>query len=265
MSRGSTINAGLVGLLASAGYTQVPVQRQPVVGILSTGDEVTRGNNASIYSLEMGKIRDANGPMLAAALGARGFGVKIVDLGRVKDSRADLRDAISSAIHRDDIDVVITTGGVSMGAKDLTKELLENLGTVHFGRLRMKPGKPTTFASVMVEHQTEGGIPASRKKVVFSLPGNPVSALVTCNLLVVPALRRLAGVAASLCHSPRIVVELAHDFPLDPVRNAYHRVRLAWDVAKNRYRVGACNAGQFGELHFTITWLFVAVRDDSRL
>ena len=104
---------------------------------------------------------------------------------------------------------------------------------MHFGRLRMKPGMPTTFATVEVPGiaAPTGGAPAStvaadsaassprRRKVVFALPGNPVSALVTCTLLVVPAMRRLSGLPSTLCHSQRLVVELAHDFPLDPVRN----------------------------------------------
>ena len=81
-------------------------------------------------------------------------------------------------------DILLTSGGVSMGELDLVKPLLEHAGTVHFGRVRMKPGKPVTFATADVE----GG-----RRLVFGLPGNPVSSLVTFYLFVVPALRKMAG------------------------------------------------------------------------
>jgi len=78
------------------------------------------------------------------------------------------------------VDILVTTGGVSMGERDLVKPYLENQGSVHFGRLNMKPGKPTTFATL-------GG------KLVFALPGNPVSCFVTCHLFVIPAAKILSG------------------------------------------------------------------------
>lgn len=100
-------------------------------------------------------------------------------------------------------DVLVTTGGTSMGASDLLKPVLErNLnGTIHFGRVAMKPGKPTTFASV----PSAGG---GRDKLVFGLPGNPASALVTFYLFVLPALRRLGGWRPEAAELPRIPVEV---------------------------------------------------------
>ncbi|KDN48076.1 hypothetical protein RSAG8_03092, partial [Rhizoctonia solani AG-8 WAC10335] len=112
------------------------------------------------------------------------------------------------------------TWGTSMGASDLLKPLLErNLkGTIHFGRVAMKPGKPTTFASVP---SANGG----REKLVFGLPGNPASALVTFYLFVFPALRRLGGWTPEAAELPRVPVELTESLPLDP-RPEFHRVHV---------------------------------------
>mgnify|MGYP000297474720 CR=1 FL=1 len=123
-----------------------------------------------------------------------------------------------------------------MGVLDLSKGLLEELGAkIWFGRLKMKPGKPTTFATIDVDVDVDVDIDVDandnvnvdanveadaesktekKRKFIFALPGNPVSALVTTTLLVCPALKAMAGVPLAQCHSPRIVVELAHDFPL---------------------------------------------------
>ena len=148
--------------------------------------------------------------------------VSVVDLGHAKDLNAQLYKALNEALQRPDIDVIVTTGGVSMGVLDLSKGLLEEVGAkIWFGRLRMKPGKPTTFATVDVDVEADSQSNENKKKqkrrrrkFIFALPGNPVSALVTTTLLVCPALKAMAGVPLARCHSPRIVVELAHDFPL---------------------------------------------------
>lgn len=102
-------------------------------------------------------------------------------------------------------DILITTGGTSMGTSDLLKPVIEHelKGTIHFGRVNVKPGKPTTFATV----PTPGG----RNEVtpIFALPGNPASALVTFHVFVVPALRRLGGLSGEACHLPRIRVKVS--------------------------------------------------------
>jgi molybdopterin molybdotransferase len=122
-----------------------------------------------------------------------------------------MRDALAVS------DVLITSGGVSMGTRDLIKPLFEELGTVHFGRIAFKPGKPLTFASVQ---RPEG--PA----YLFGLPGFPVSSLVTFEVFVRPALRRLQGL--SQVFRPRVSVELGHDFQPDPSRLEYHRAVVRW-------------------------------------
>lgn len=118
------------------------------------------------------------------------------------------------------VDVIVTTGGVSMGELDLLKPTIERAlgGTIHFGRVSMKPGKPTTFATV--PFKTNEG--ERQNKVIFSLPGNPASAVVTYHLFVLPALHQMSGI--SPVGLPKVKVVLAQDVKLDPKRVEYHRV-----------------------------------------
>ncbi|OQR96929.1 gephyrin-like protein [Achlya hypogyna] len=223
---GEIVTPAIVGLLATVrvGVVTVRVHRKPVVGVLSTGTELVDAS-ASIHG---GKIRDSNRPMLLASM--RAADVDVVDLGAQPwlpqelnlgagicgDNMDSLRARVTSVLAT--VDVLITSGGVSMGDHDLVKPLLQELGTVHFGRIHMKPGKPTTFAT----------IPAATgpPKLVFALPGNPVSCLVTSCLLVAPALRRLRGTAA--CAPMTFKAKMAHALPLDPERPEYHRASVAW-------------------------------------
>lgn len=103
-------------------------------------------------------------------------------------------------------DLLLTTGGTSMGSTDLLKPVIERRfeGTIHFGRVSMKPGKPTTFASIPVPKKTEG-----ERKFLFALPGNPASALVTFYVFVVPALRKLGGWPVERCQLPRVKVQVS--------------------------------------------------------
>jgi gephyrin len=118
-------------------------------------------------------------------------------------------------------DVVVSSGGVSMGEADLVKPLLAELGTIHFGRLNMKPGKPTTFATL--SDSTLG----DRKCLFFALPGNPASCLVCKNLLVDPALKCMSGMPINLCSPPKLIVTLeteeGNKLILDSERPEYHR------------------------------------------
>ncbi|CAO3683512.1 unnamed protein product [Umbelopsis vinacea] len=168
---------GEIGVLSSVGIRSISVYRKPRVGVLSTGNEVV--DHSSTQDLKPGQIRDSNRPTLLAAINAAGF--QAIDLGIVGDQIDDLEQRLRLSL--DKVDVLITTGGVSMGELDLLKPILEQkLGAIiHFGRVRMKPGKPTTFATV-------------NSKLVFALPGNPVSANVTFYLFVLPALRKMAGI-----------------------------------------------------------------------
>jgi gephyrin len=208
----STIG-GELGLLASVGRAEVLVYKQPVVGVLSTGDEIVEHSRPG--GLKLGEVRDCNRPSLIAAVQSCGF--EAVDLGIARDQPGDLERNLRDAFQR--VDVIITSGGVSMGELDLLKPTIERSlgGTIHFGRVSMKPGKPTTFATVPVPNSFGG----TTEKVIFSLPGNPVSAIVTFHLFVLTSLHHASGVSPA--GLPKILVTLGHEFRLDPQRAEYHR------------------------------------------
>jgi gephyrin len=117
-----------------------------------------------------------------------------------------------------------------MGELDLLKPLLARWGQVHFGRVLMKPGKPLTFATLPVPHADGAVDPARVARPIFALPGNPVSSLVTFQLFVRPAIRRMLG--HQVTGLPQINAVLGHDFRLDPERPEFHRVTLRRDGAR---------------------------------
>jgi gephyrin len=215
LRKGEEISAtgGELGLLASVGKAEVTVYKKPVVGVLSTGDEIVQHNRPG--SLRLGEVRDCNRPTLMSAV--RGCGFEAVDLGIARDKPGDLEQNLRDALR--EVDVIITSGGVSMGELDLLKPTIERSlgGTIHFGRVFMKPGKPTTFATIPVKNDAGERV----SKVIFSLPGNPVSAVVTFHLFVLPSLHYASGVSPA--GLPKILVTLAHDFRPDPQRDDYHR------------------------------------------
>ncbi|MBW7883619.1 MAG: molybdopterin molybdenumtransferase MoeA [Caldilineaceae bacterium] len=216
---GAYLGAAEIGLLATVGQAMVPVHARPRVAVLSTGDELVEPGER----LGPGQIRDSNRATLIAAAAAAGG--EVIDLGIAGDSEADLAAAFARGLER--ADLLLTSGGVSMGNLDLIKPLLDAAGTVHFGRLRMKPGKPCTFATVAR---------GERQRLVLGLPGNPVSSLVTFYLLGVPAIRRLAGWPDPAL--PRVHAHLAQPLRLDPDRPEYHRAVLRWDATLNQGRGG---------------------------
>ena len=154
LQRGDLITpvGGEIGLLAATGTRTVKVFKKPIVGVLSTGDELVEHDDPR--SLQGGQIRDSNRPSILSCLKSWGF--PAVDLGIARDTPAgeleqSLRDALRGVGKSNtSVDVIITTGGVSMGELDLLKPTIERSlgGTIHFGRVSMKPGKPTTFATV---------------------------------------------------------------------------------------------------------------------
>jgi molybdopterin molybdotransferase len=176
LERGMEVTPAVVSVLATLGRITVEVGRVPRVGILATGDELV-GPEAFDQVLAGRAIADSNGPALAAQVVTAG--AVAVPLGIAADEPASLQSHLEAAA---DCDVLITTAGVSVGERDLVRAVLEELGMVRvFWRVRIRPGSPFTF----------GLLPGARP--VFGLPGNPVSALVTFEVLVRPALRRMAG------------------------------------------------------------------------
>ncbi len=210
LAAGERLGPAEIGLLATVGAAQVTVHPRPRVAVLSTGDELVSPERA----LGPGQIRDSNRPMLLAAIAQHG-GIPM-DLGIARDDQADLERHVQQGLAQ--ADILLSSGGVSMGDLDLIKPLLEHSGTVHFGRVRMKPGKPVTFATAEVQ---------GRRRLIFGLPGNPVSSLVTFYLFGVPAMRRLAGWPDP--HLRRVHARLAQPLRLDPHRPEYHRATLHWD------------------------------------
>lgn len=211
LAAGERLDPAEIGLLATAGIVDVPVFPRPKVAVLSTGDELVEPGEPP----GPGQIRDSNRAMLLAAIGA--VGGEPVDLGISGDTQEALEARVEQGLEQ--ADILLTSGGVSMGDLDLVKPLLEHAGTVHYGRVRMKPGKPVTFATADVEQG---------RRLVFGLPGNPVSSLVTFYLFVVPALRKMAG-----WPDPRlrqVQARLAQPLPLDAFRPEYHRATLSWDA-----------------------------------
>lgn len=214
LNRGEQISGvgGEIGLLAAVGVAEAKVYRKPIIGILSTGDEIVEYNREE--SLKLGEVRDTNRITLISA--AKSWGFEVVDLGIAKDQPGTLEETLRQGLRQ--ADVLITTGGVSMGELDLLKPTIERSlgGTIHFGRVAMKPGKPSTFATVSVKDNSGNRV----SKPIFSLPGNPASALVTFHLFVLPSIHKLSGVSPP--GLPKVPVVLAHDFPLDS-RPEYHR------------------------------------------
>ncbi|KAM9012772.1 gephyrin isoform 18-T18 [Ara ararauna] len=234
LAKGTHMGPSEIGLLATVGVTEVEVNKFPVVAVMSTGNELLNPED----DLLPGKIRDSNRSTLLATIQEHGY--PTINLGIVGDKKPDvfkeegtqsfqntaetglpdcpddLLNALNEGISR--ADVIITSGGVSMGEKDYLKQVLDiDLhAQIHFGRVFMKPGLPTTFATLDID-----GV----RKIIFALPGNPVSAVVTCNLFVVPALRKMQGI---LDPRPTIIkARLSCDVKLDP-RPEYHRCILTW-------------------------------------
>ncbi|XP_037304965.1 gephyrin b isoform X5 [Pungitius pungitius] len=218
LAKGTHMGPSEIGLLATVGVTEVEVQKFPVVAVMSTGNEV-RPQLLKLLNpeddLHPGKIRDSNRSTLLATIQEHGY--PTINLGIVGDNPDDLLNALNEGISR--ADVIITSGGVSMGEKDYLKQVLDiDLhAQIHFGRVFMKPGLPTTFATLDMD---------GARKLIFALPGrNPVSAVVTCNLFVIPALRKMQGI---LDPRPTIIkARLSCDVKLDP-RPEYHRCILTW-------------------------------------
>ncbi len=204
-----TLAGGEVGILASIGNPPFQVYNKPKVGVMSTGTELVNFEHDG--QLKRGQVRDSNRPTLLAAIESCGF--EAVDYGIRQDDPLDVQNGLKSAVQ--ECDVVITTGGVSMGEADYLKQIIEQEfnGQIHFGRVHMKPGKPTTFATI-------------NDKPIFALPGNPVSAIVTFYVFVLPALRQMAGYKQVF--PPTLRVKLDSNYTLDP-RPEYVRAHVAWN------------------------------------
>src|SRR5918993_641233 len=174
LAAGTRVGAAQVGALAAAGLAEVAVARRPRVIVLSTGTEL----RAPGETLEPGQIYESNGSMLEAAF--RAAGAEVERLGPVADDESEHRRALERGL---EADVLVSSGGVSVGPHDLVRRILAELGVEEdFWGVAVRPGKPLAFG-------------ARGRTLVFGLPGNPVSSLVSVELFVRPALRALQGEA----------------------------------------------------------------------
>jgi molybdopterin molybdotransferase len=200
---GHTLRAAEIGLLATLGYSQVTVGRRPRVAILSTGNELAdlgiepapgQIPNTNTYSL-MAQVIEAGG--------------EPINLGVAPDHLAAIEERLAWG---GGADALVSSAGVSVGELDLVKDAMTRLGAeLHLWRVSMRPGKPITFGSIGT-------------RPVFGLPGNPVSAMVTFELFVRPALRSMGGHKA--LHRPRVRARALEPIPNPGVRRGYLRVKL---------------------------------------
>ncbi|HEC73333.1 MAG TPA: bifunctional molybdopterin-guanine dinucleotide biosynthesis adaptor protein MobB/molybdopterin molybdotransferase MoeA [Methylophaga aminisulfidivorans] len=169
---GRRIQPADLGLLASLGIGEVVVKRPLRVAFFSTGDELVSIGD----TLADGQIYDSNRYTIYGMLTS--LGVDVLDMGVIADDKQSLREALQTAAQ--EADVVITSGGVSVGDADYVKAMLDELGQVNFWKIAMRPGRPLAFGQI-------------ENALFFGLPGNPVSVMVTFYQFVQPALQRLAG------------------------------------------------------------------------
>ena len=201
---GGIIRAGELGVLASVQQTKVKVARRPTIAILSTGDELIDVEQPRVS----GKIVNANSWSLAAL--ATEAGALPQRLGIVADTREATIAALESALA---CDFIVTSGGVSVGAWDFVKDALDALGAeMKFWRVAMKPGKPVVLSTL-------------RGRLVFGLPGNPVSCMVSFQLFVAPAIRKAMGQTGGLL-PPTVRMALAAPLLSKGDRRTYMRVRV---------------------------------------
>jgi molybdopterin molybdotransferase len=211
---GSHLGAAQIGLAAAVGRSRLVVRPRPRVVVVSTGSELVEPGEP----LGPGQIQDSNSPALTAA--AVEAGAIAYRVGIVPDDPRRLADTLEDQLVR--ADVLVTSGGVSVGAYDVVKEVLARLGTVRFDRVAMQPGMPQAFGTIGPD-----------RTPIFGLPGNPVSALVSFEMFVRPALRTMLG--ALPIERPRVqaVAEVALDSP--PGKRSFLRVAL--EVRDGAYRV----------------------------
>ena len=203
LKKGQTLKPQDLGLLAMLGFANVQVYKKPRIALLSSGDELL----AVDAPLESGKIRDSNSYTLAASIESAGS--EVIRLGVAKDTRESVEALFQKALS-ENVDLILSSAGVSVGAFDYVKEVIEANGSLNFWRVNMRPGKPLTFGKYF-------------DKQFIGLPGNPVSAFVGFEVFVRPVLERLSGKLES--SRRRIKVRSAEEIESDG-RESYLRAKL---------------------------------------
>lgn len=205
---GCGLTAGRISLLASQGRAEVRVGRRPIVGVLATGSELCEPG----HSLSTGQIYESNRAGLAALIRNAGARPRVLPL--VRDTLADTKAALEAAFA--ECDIVVSSGGVSVGEFDFVKKAFPEIGgQLDFWRVAIRPGKPFIFGRW-------------KNKILFGVPGNPVSAFVTFQLLIRPALLKLQGALEATPRTRHGI--LAQEFANPADRRHFVRVRTDWDA-----------------------------------
>ncbi|MCB9435829.1 MAG: molybdopterin molybdotransferase MoeA [Anaerolineales bacterium] len=226
LPQGRQLRAADLGMLAGLGYTAVSVIRQPRIALISTGDELL----TSDQPLRPGKIHDTNSYTLSALI--RSWGGVPVRLGIARDTVGEVRSLFQRAIDLKS-DLILSTAGVSVGAFDVVKTVLDELGAVDFWRVNMRPGKPLTFGQM-------GGIP------FVGLPGNPVSAMVTFMVFVRPVIATMLGLDPAVTDTQTVRVGEAMS---SDGRMTFVRIRLVEEGGEwVAYTTGTQSSGALSSL-----------------
>ncbi len=210
---GKVLRPADLGLLASLGIAEVSVRRKLRVAFFSTGDEL----RSLGQPLDEGCVYDSNRYTLYGMLTRLRF-IELLDMGVVQDSPEALEQAMLQAMEQ--ADVIVTSGGVSVGEADYTKHVMEKLGSVNFWKIAMRPGRPMAFGQV---HNKANGDSA----YLFGLPGNPVAVMVTFYAFVRDALFKLAN--ANPLPVPMLTAKLVQNVRKRPGRTEYQRARLVME------------------------------------
>lgn len=227
LSAGTEITPGVVGVLATVKCARVAVYKRPRVAILATGDEL----EALAAPFDANKIPESNSYALMAQVQAQG--IEPVLLGIARDDPVELAEFLRRGLDANDFDVLLVSGGSSVGVHDHVRPTLEALGVaMHFWRVEMRPGHPVAFGS------TAGAL-------VFGLPGNPVSSMVCFEQFVLPALRRMMGHQRLFRRT--LAARLAHPVRIRPGRTEFIRVVLQPDGAGG-YRASSTGNQSSGAL-----------------
>src|SRR5690606_3892045 len=215
LTAGSYLGAAQIGLLAAVGFDQVAVRPRPRVVVISTGSELVEPG----LPLRPGQITDSDSYMLTAH--GSEAGAVAYRVAPVADDPAKVLDLIEDQLVR--ADLVVTSGGVSAGAYDVVKQVLSELGTVRFDKVAMQPGMPQGF-----------GVIGESNTPIFTLPGNPVSAFVSFEVFVRPAIRKMLGAARLHRRTTKAVLQATLRSPegkrqfararIQPARDGSHQV-----------------------------------------
>jgi molybdopterin molybdotransferase len=212
LTHGARLSPAALGLVASLGLPMVPVVRRLRVAYFSTGDEILSLGEAP----REGAVYDSNRYTLFGLLSR--LGCEVIDLGLVRDDPFALADTLQRAAR--EADAIITSGGVSMGAADHTRAVMERHGDVAFWNVAMRPGRPLAVGLIARDQNDVGAAPA----LLFGLPGNPVAAMVTFLVLVRPALLRMMGChGAATAPLPLLRARSAGPIRKKPGRTEYQR------------------------------------------